>query len=290
MAARKFGRNYELLVQSADGTTVRIEPPFTLDFNITRKTLSDANIGSFKIYNLSERVRNLLRKDQDDVGNNKQIIVNAGYGKQLNQVFRGNVYKGFSVRQGTNFITQLECYDGGFAIINSLVDRSFPKGTSQRTIIKSILKTLEASGVDIGYIGDFSGSILRGNSFSGNSVKIVDEMTGGALFIDNEKVNVMKDNEVTNIPTVIINSDSGLLATPTRERQFINLEMIFEPNISIGQRVKIESSTNKSINVLYKVHSIQHAGIISEAISGSVITTLGLHPRNDFKILEQEAG
>ena len=184
----------------------------------------------------------------------------------------------------------MECYDGGFAIINSLVDRSFPKGTSQRTIIKSILKTLEASGVDIGYIGDFSGSILRGNSFSGNSVKIVDEMTGGALFIDNEKVNVMKDNEVTNIPTVIINSDSGLLATPTRERQFINLEMIFEPNISIGQRVKIESSTNKSINVLYKVHSIQHAGIISEAISGSVITTLGLHPRNDFKILEQEAG
>ena len=288
MGIRKFGLNYELFVQAVDGTTIIIKPPFTLDFNITRKTLADANVGSFKIYNLSERVRNLLRKDQDDVGNLKQIVVKAGYGKQLADVFKGNVSKGWSVREGVNFLTQMECYDGGFALVNTTMDQTFPKGTLQRSILKAGLNALKAGSVEVGAIGNFTGAITKGNSFSGAAAKVISELSGGAFFVDNGKSYILKDDEVIDTPPKIIDSSSGLIGTPTREFQFINLEMVFEPQISVGQRIILKSLTGDNLNGLYKVHSIQHAGIISGSVSSSVKTDLGLQP-GSFTIVAQES-
>lgn len=286
--ARKFGRNFRLIASDATGEAITIEPPFTLKFNVIRNTLADANTAQFQIYNLSLDRRTRLRKDLDDYNANRPILFQAGYGQQLTTAFTGNISKGFSVREGVDFITTLECYDGGFALVNSTLDQAFPKGTPQRSIIRAAIAAMQNDGVKPGAIGDFPGSILRGNVVSGNVSKTLQELTGRAFFIDNGKANCLKDNECLAGEPRLVNSASGLLATPTREFRFVNVEMLFEPQIVVGQRIRLESTTDPSFNAIYKVHSVSHQGIISSSVGGQAITTLGLYP-GTFEPIRQES-
>lgn len=270
----KFNPSYSLSVETIQGTTLLIEPPFTLQLDVTRNVLSSANVSVFKILNLSATNRNKIRKNRWDYGDIRKISVRAGYGDNLPVIFSGDVSRCFSVRDGNNMVTQIECFDAGFAFANATVSQQFPAGTDQRTVIQTILQSLP--DVSVGSVGNYSGQISRGNSYSGAATDILREISGGGFFIDNGKAHVLKDDEVLPGAIQVINSASGLLGTPVVEETYINFEMLFEPRLVIGQAVKIESITAENFNGTYKVVSLRHSGIISEAVGGDLITSVGL--------------
>ncbi len=272
----KYNRNYILLVQKRDGTTLKIQRPFTVEFDIHRNSLSSANVASIRVLNLAPETRSQIRKDQYDFGDLRSISFFAGYGENLSLAFTGNITQAWSVREGTNFVTQIESFDGGFAYVNATTEQAFPGGTQQSTIIDSLAKSLP--GVTVGAIGNYEGQISRGNSYSGSSTNILAELTGGGFFIDNGKVYCFKDNECLAGDILVINPKSGLLGTPVKETTYINFDVLFEPTIRVGQLVRLESQTAEVFNGTHKVLSIVHRGIISEAVAGSAITSVGLLP------------
>jgi hypothetical protein len=280
----KFDRNYELLIQKRDGQTLKIERPFTVEFDIHRNSLSSANVCQIRIYNLAPDTRNQIRKDQFDYGDQRLISFRAGYGKKLSLAFSGNITQAWSVREGVNMITQIECFDGGFAYVNAITDQQYPSGTPQASIIDSLATSLGQTGVQIGAIGTYEGQISRGNSYSGNTMNILGEITGGGAFIDNRTIHCLNDDEALAGEIQVINAASGLLGTPILEQQYINLDMLFEPSLKVAQLVKIESATEERFNGTHKVLSIKHRGIISEVVSGSAITSLGLLPGAFFQV------
>jgi len=97
-----------------------------------------------------------------------------------------------------------------------------------------------------------------------------------------------------------INSDTGLLGTPRVQNTYVYVDVLFEPNIVVGQQITLvstestsskhsisggpnSSSTqantnlfNSNINGQYRVTSVSHKGIISEAINGQCVTTVGM--------------
>ena len=137
-----------------------------------------------------------------------------------------------------------------------------------------------------GAIGNFTGKLNRGACFYGNPIDILSskDVFNGNFFIDNEKAYCLNDNEYIeseNVP--VINADSGLLGTPVREQGYIDFDIIFEPQFYIGQYVFLDSQTEKSYNGFYKVTSIHHKGVISDAVSGTLITSVGLVGYNSFQ-------
>jgi hypothetical protein len=279
----KYNRNYVLLIQKKDGTTLRITRPFTVEFDIHRNSLSSANVCQLRVYNLSPDNRSQIRKDQYDFGDLRTIAFQAGYGDRLSLAFYGNITQAWSVREGNNMITQIECFDGGYAYVNAVTNDQFPKNTPQRSIIDSLVSSLPS--VSRGAIGNYPGQISRGNSYSGNTTDVLGELTGGGFFIDNGKANCLNDNECIETAIPLINSASGLLGTPVLEAQYINIEMLFEPSLRVGQLIRLETATIGSasqgqveFNGNHKVLSIKHRGIISEAVSGSAISQIGLLP------------
>jgi hypothetical protein len=275
----KFGRRYQLQVGTESGSTLTVELPFTIEFDITRNTLTSANVCQVRIYNLSQRNRNQLRRNVTDYGDYRPITLKAGYGDNLATIFTGNVTQAWSVREGVNFITQIECFDGGFAFVNGKTNAQFPANTSQRDVIRTLASSLPY--VKLGAIGDYPGSLSRGNSYSGNTTDILRELTGGGFFIDNGKANALNTDEYieTVSPPLVINSKSGLLGTPVLEKSIVRFDMLFEPSLNVGYRIKLESLTEVNFNAdsnfngIYKVTSVKHRGMISEAVCGSVITT-----------------
>lgn len=273
----KFGRNYELTIEPKDpgDLPVIVRLPFTIEFDITRNTLTSANVCQVRVYNLSQENRNRIRFNQTDYGHFQSITLRAGYGTNLATVFTGNISQAWSVREGVNFITQIECYDGGFAFVNGVTNNQFPAGTPERSVIQSTLGNLP--GVKIGAISpNYSGTIPRGNTYSGNSANILkDQLVGDAFFIDNGKANVLGTNEyISDLGGVtVINNQSGLLQTPVLEKSIVRFDMLFEPNLQVAQKIRLESITENNFNGEYKVTGVKHRGMISGAVAGAVITT-----------------
>lgn len=270
----KFGRNYLLSVGLHDGGTLTIEPPFTVEFDITRNALSSANISSIRVFNLSEKNRNQIRKNNFDYGDLRLIQLRAGYGDNLPVVFEGNISQAWSVREGVDFITQIESFDGGYAFATATVNETFPSGTPNATIIDNLIGGLP--GVERGAIGNYPGAISRGNSYSGSTVGILADLTGGGFFVDNGKANCLNDNECLVGELQVINSASGLLGTPVREQTILNFDILFEPRLIIGQQIELDSITGANFNGVYKIISIKHKGVISGVVSGNAITSVGL--------------
>lgn len=273
----KFGRNYSLAVEATDGDTILIEPPFTIEFDITRSYYSSAYFSTIRIYNLSEKNRSKIRKDSYAWDIHRTVELRAGYGeKNLPLVLLGDITSAWSVREGTNFITTIESNDAGFSYTNGISNLTVPQGAQQVTVLTSLIGDLAKFGVTLGTVGSFPGTLKRGNSYNGNTTAILRELTGGNFFIDNGKANCLGNDECLPGEVRVITSDSGLLNTPLRENDVIHLEMLFEPRIVVGQLIKLDSSTAANFNGFYKVCDIKHRGMISESVCGDAVTTLGL--------------
>lgn len=272
----KFGRTYLLSIDKKNGDVLIVQPPLTVEFDITRSFLQSSNSGTIRIYNLGTDNRNEIRQDVIALSDFRHLNFRAGYvGSSLSTVLDGNISHAWSVREGTNFVTQIDAFDYGNAYVNSNVSLSFPKGTSQETVINALIEQLP--NVSRGTISRIAQQILtRGVTYNGNAIDILSDVTGGASFIDNGKANVLGNDECLQGVLQVITPESGLLATPVREQSILTFDMIFEPRLVIGQIVRLQSTTDINFNGNYKVCQLKHRGTISGAVCGDAITSVGL--------------
>jgi hypothetical protein len=256
---------------------IQIEPPFTVEFDVQKNLLGSSNIANFKIYNLSERSRAQIRKDPWTTNILKPIVFKAGYGEELSDVFIGNISKAWSVRNGTDWVTNIDCYGGSLAVTQGFTDKQFKKNTPIRTIIEQLIKALEKDGIKVGTVGNYTGEISRGNSFTGSALDNVQSISGGGAFIDNNKINVLKTNEALKGVIEKLDSSFGLLNTPIREVNKILFDIIFEPRLLLGQFITLDFkvfSEQNTTSGAYRLITLKHAGVISESTSGKAVTSV----------------
>jgi len=130
----------------------------------------------------------------------------------------------------------------------------------------------------VGAISNFDAPASRGLTIVGNTWDKIQDLTPGAsAFIDNGKANVLKSGDyIANAAGIpLITSSSGMLNTPRRRDAMIEIDMIFEPRLVVGQAVEVKS-LEKVNNGTYQVIGIHHHGSISGAVDGGCITTLSL--------------
>lgn len=191
-------------------------------------------------------------------------------------VLNGNIQQAWSQRSGNNFITSIKAFDGGYASQVANFNQPFPAGTPQKEVIGTMISSLKSYGIDAGAIGDYPGFLSRANGYSGATMDLLRELTGGEFFVDNGIAHALGDNEAIAGTPFVINSASGLLGTPIREVLFFKFDMIFEPRLFVGQQILLDSSTGANFNGLCKVTSLKHSGIISPSVSGAAVSTVGL--------------
>jgi len=265
-----------MFIEAIDGQTIEITSPFSIEFDIQRNMYGSPNVFSFRIFNLSKRNRNRIRKDAWDIQDQRRIEFRAGYGNNLKTLAVGNIKRADSVREGTDFITTIEGFDGGLAFAEAAVDTTFQSGAQKKTILQSLIRNLNKQGIQPGAIGNFEGALVRGNSYSGNTIDIIKEITGGFFFIDNEKAYCLQDDEAILADVFVLNSSTGLLSTPKREETFLTFDILFEPSLQVGSLISLISLTEENFNGIHRVQKIHHRGIISEAVGGTAISTVGL--------------
>lgn len=291
----KFGRTYSITIQTLDGQSITLTDPLTLEFSIRRAFLSSVNTGVFRLYNLGLQTRNRIYKDPFSVLDPtkfRTIVLKAGYGSNQATIFSGNIQTGMSYRAegSTNFITELVGYDGGNAVANAQMSRSYNAGTQRDQVINDIATSLTSTGgLKLGAIAPLFPGVTypRGRSLSDKSWKLLQLETGNRAFIDNGRLYVLSDGSYSSTDILVISANTGLLGSPKRQETFISVDILFEPNVQIGQAVELISLDNTIYSGIWQVRGISHIGTISGAVCGTVKTTLELYIAKNLENVAQ---
>lgn len=288
-----FYRDYRLTVGIGNQAVI-IEPPITMSFKAL-ETVDKKSLGklSVSINGLKPSTRLQLLKSEDE---EKYIPVRleVGYDGKLRQVFQGSVKSGAVKREGAIHIVSLECEDGGHDYINSFTSRTV-RGKDQ--VVDSVLQDMP--NTKKGSVTKQQ-ALIRPKVLVGSSSKILTDTLAPdeSFFIKDERVHILKANEVTSGNIPVVNARSGLLNTPqstkisaqddggkkgktptnepdtdpagkkdTDSSTLVNSskgQIVFDtklnPMLVIGGLCAIDSVTNPALNGVYKIYQIETSG------------------------------
>ncbi|MBA8562007.1 hypothetical protein VC625_07985 [Citrobacter freundii] len=288
-----FYRDYRLTVGIGNQAVV-IEPPITVSFKAL-ETVDKKSLGklSVSINGLKPSTRLQLLKSEDE---EKYIPVRleVGYDGKLRQVFQGSVKSGAVKREGAIHIVSLECEDGGHDYINAFTSRTV-RGKDQ--VVDSVLQDMP--NTKKGSVTKQQ-ALIRPKVLVGSSSKILTDTLAPdeSFFIKDERVHILKANEVTSGNIPVVNARSGLLntpqstkisaqddggkkgKTPTNEpdtdpagkkdtdsstlakssKGQIVFDTKLNPTLVIGGLCAVESVTNPALNGVYKIYQIETSG------------------------------
>lgn len=277
--AFKFNRVYSLRLVTSTNEQINISNPTTCELSISRKNLASLNTANFVIYNLNQTTRNKIFKDIFDLQQVRPIEFWAGYEYDKNtfvsRCFAGEIKQAYSIRDGCDYKTIIECWDGGKAASTGILGLTMPAGTS---IKNQIVRLAQSMPNIIGAVvsDQFKGTSTRGTTFFGNQLDALSQLTEGCTYIDNQQLYCLKQDDVLQGELETIDSSLGLLDTPQRSQTLVELSMLFEPRLFPSQKVTVVSDVEAIYNGTYKLTGIDHTGIISDAVNGELKTKVTL--------------
>lgn len=280
----KFNPHYELKITYPYKDSIEksiIKDPVSIKFIVEKNNFSDTNTTRITVYNMDLKTRtaiyqdNLLFNDQTP----KTVTLSAGYGDKLTQISYGYIQQCYTTRQGVDMVTEIIVIDPDILTCN--VSTTFVANSEKKEAYLNIANTMPNLNVGVGS-ENVAGNFQIDTVFEGNSFILINELTGGHTFVDDGVLHTLYENQtISNYGVYYIAADTGLLGTPVRQDARLQIKMLFEPTIRIGQLVEIKSETfgNEDFRFdgQYKVIGITHDCSISNSEGGNRITTLFLN-------------
>jgi hypothetical protein len=225
------------------------------------------------------------------MANPKSLTLKAGYaGTPLSTIFNGIAQVVSSCREegGVDFVTDIEGHDYSMVMSNSFsawTIGSKDSPVTQTDVINRLVSDLQITtqkynlNLGIGLIGTFNTNryTYTANDYTWNLLQVE---TQRGTYIDNGKVYCLPNDTYFSGDVTLISSATGLLGTPKKYQSYVIVEMIFEPGLTPGQQVYLDTNLTPALNSLYngtyKVTAVQHAGVISSTVGGKCKTTATL--------------
>ena len=232
-------------------------------FDIEKTSSSNPNNGKIQIYNLNETSKGLLKTNEDS-----SIILEVGYGEVLEQLFIGDIRRSSTQRSGSDFITTIEADDGGKALGESRLDKSYAGGVKLKSVVDDALQSMKDAGqIIIGSISNIKDEIAQnGITVSGLSKKIIDDIAskqGLEFSIQDDEAQILDPATDTGEVAILLTPNTGLIGSPNAGLIGENTERIefkgliqttkFRP----GRTVKIES---KDFEGLVRINKAKFSG------------------------------
>ena len=256
-----------------------------IKFKIEKNSEPTPNKARIDIYNLNKQTIRLLQT------RGCTITLEVGYNNFLNGmnptpevIFKGDVVKSQTKKEGTDYITTIENGDGIAAFQNSQFNGSFAPGAKTQDIVQSVIGTF--TGIGKGEVSGVDGQYLNGATFSGASSDIMDQIAGKSgteWSVQNGLVQMLPINSFTKLPAILLQSiytgddqarfdekgnplNTGLIGSPSLsgfstsiEKKFHGVEFksLLNPGLAPGRRVLISA---KNIQGAFVVKKVTHEG------------------------------
>lgn len=184
-------------------------------FSIQKGATQNPNKCTVKIWNAAPDTRALI----EAVGN--VLILKAGYTEVVGAmtIFAGDVTRSLTVREGPDWITELELQDGLSEFRDSKVSVSFAAGATTTQVIKDLAKRF---GLPVRPMPtDVAGKQYKaGFAFVGrvrDAMNKACEHMGLEWSIQNREIQIIKKGGVLKQKAYLLTPDTGLIGSPMQE-------------------------------------------------------------------------
>lgn len=263
MTVRQYRRKFSVIVggpvrpivtDTPHGTTTFFGAPgdenkaldfseFKVRFEIRRGDLQTPNSADVRIFNVSDATANKIRSEFT------RIVIQAGYEGNFGLIFDGTIKQ---VRRGRidakDSYVDITAADGDAAYNYSTMALSLAAGATPKDAVSEFLRSMAQHGVTQGYVPDLStNGAERGRVFYGMTR---DELREWAEVQD--VLWSIQDGKLTMIPKTsyipgeipVISPQTGLVGVPEQTQNGIEMRVLLNPSLKIGQAVKLDSTVN----------------------------------------------
>lgn len=258
-----FDRFVVLDIELKSGDAVRTDG-LRVSFEVFKTITTSNNTAKISVWNLSRATRDAIREKD------AFVRVQAGYRQDILQeiLFSGNVAYIIHNQDSADIVTEIELQDGLKEIRDTRLVLSFGPNTDFQTILSEIISKL---GIDRGFIDSQSGKFLGGYAYSGPARDALDEITqkfGLQWSIQNNELQIVKQNNPIGKEAVLINKDTGMIQSPEKlyfEDSQVGVEnepewkviSLMNPRLVPGATVRVESSI---VNGTFIIDNVRHIG------------------------------
>lgn len=243
MSVRQYLRKASLIVGDDDDALDLSELRFR--FSIRRGDIQTPNTAEIRVYNLAPNTTQRVQKEFT------RVIIQAGYDGNFGLIFDGTIKQ---VRRGretpTDTYLDITAADGDRAYNFSVSAISLVAGqTSPRGAVEMIIRDMARHGCSQGYIPDMlpnqplpRGKVIYG--MSRDALRILAENTDTTWSIQDGKVDFIPltgAKPSADIP--VITSATGMIGLPEQTQNGIRVRTLLNPNLKIGQVVKIDNAS-----------------------------------------------
>ena len=244
MSVQQYLRKAVIAVGPAGGQGLDFSA-FRCVFTVRRGDFQNPNSCDLRIYNLGDDTANQIASPEFT-----QVAIQAGYDGNFGLIFNGTIKQ---VRRGRedqkNTYVDVTAADGDSAYNFATISASLAAaGANPGGIAAVLLNALQSHGVtqNTGNITFGTNNPVRGKAFYGMAR---DELREFAA--QNNCSWSIQDGQLTFIPLTaylpgdvpVISSTSGLIGIPEQTQQGIQMRVLLNPNIKIGQAIKLDNAS-----------------------------------------------
>lgn len=255
-----FDRAIELTIGQEGGKGVTIRD-LRISFSIEKGATRNPNKCSCRIYNMNKGTRELVQV----VGN--VLILKAGYTQDIGPqtIFTGTVTRYLTVKEGPDWITELEMMDGLLEFRDTKVSVSFGSGIDAGVVLRDISGRF---GLPVRSFPDIAPlQYPSGFAFVGRLRDAMDkvcEYLGLEWSIQNREVQIIDKGGVFKQKAIVLSASTGMIGSPEQESKTMTDKAAAKEGITRTQkgvdttyRVDKDGNKQERLRVLgYKVKSL----------------------------------
>jgi hypothetical protein len=209
-----FNRVASLVIGKEGGDSKELSN-LRFSFSIQKGATKSPNKCTVKIWNAAPATRSLI----EVIGN--VMVLKAGYSEDIGAqtIFSGNITRTLTVREGPDWVTELEMQDGFMEFRDAKISLSFAKGATVQQVVTAISKKfglpVRPLPTDIA-----KKQYPAGFAFVGRVRDAMDKVceNGGLEWsIQNREIQIIKKGGVFKQKAYLLSPDTGLIGSPMGE-------------------------------------------------------------------------
>lgn len=232
---RQWLRQAQLVVGKG-GNGLMIEN-LRIQFEIVKTSDPQPNKALIKVFNLNPTHDSQIRNEYTDV------FLNAGYEGAIKLVFKGNITHVFHYKEGTDWITEIECADGDNDYRNAVINEVLAAGATNKQVADRLLRSMpNTTGgyMETGESGRTRGKVLVGNTR--DHLNKIATQEGANWSIQDGVLQIVKTDSLLPNEAIVANSTTGMLGAPEINEDGITVKFLMNPDARVNGALQLDNN------------------------------------------------
>jgi hypothetical protein len=253
----------------------KTEPTLKVGFDIVRNLNKDPNTAYVSVYDLNYMNRALLQEGSDLVDTFRSVnklydwplVIEAGYVGSKEVLFTGNITYATSRREGVDWVTDIECEDGGNKYRNKRMNQSYQPGATVLSVATQAAALLDLGPgnlidkLGVGVFRKGYSVFTQGFVASGRVSDVLDQLLSSAGFtwsIQDGNLLILGPTETALEEVVVLSQKTGLIGSPEKgEKGILTAKSLLQGKLKPGRRIVMDSEL---VTGQYKIERVEHFG------------------------------